>query len=136
MIVTGALNLVLWPYYQMTTNKLFIWPFTICTKHLQKIGLGIVSNVTLETQLLWRLCGEFWCLAYAPRHAYIFWQGQLWKLLRNFVFLKILFVHDLLYLILSLTCVYDLFINQPCDWRLQKIKWQCCLLKFIYQLLT
>lgn len=33
----------------------------------------------------------------------------------NFVFLKILFVHDLLYLILSLTCVYDLFINQPFD---------------------
>lgn len=25
-IVTGALNLVLWPYYQMTPNKLFIWP--------------------------------------------------------------------------------------------------------------
>lgn len=45
-IVTGALNLVLWPYYQMTPNKLFIWPFTICTKHLQKIRLGIVSNVT------------------------------------------------------------------------------------------
>lgn len=36
-IVTGALNLVLWPYYQMTPNKLFIWPFTICTKHLQKL---------------------------------------------------------------------------------------------------
>lgn len=71
-IVTGALNLVLWPYYQMTPNKLFIWPFTICTKHLQKIRLGIVSNVTPETQLPWRLCGEFRCLTFAPRRAYIF----------------------------------------------------------------
>lgn len=58
-IVTGALDLELWPYYQMTPNKLFIWPFTICTKHLQKIRLGIVSNVTPETQLPWSCAGNF-----------------------------------------------------------------------------
>lgn len=82
-IVTGALNLVLWPYYQMTPNKLFIWPFTICTKHLQKIRLGIVSNVTPETQLPWRLCGEFRCLTFAPRRAYI---------LRNLILSLIFFI--------------------------------------------
>lgn len=91
-IVTGALNLVLWPYYQMTPNKLFIWPFTICTKHLQKIRLGIVSNVTPETQLPWRLCGEFRCLTFASRHAYIFWQGQLEKLLLNLILSLIFFI--------------------------------------------
>lgn len=121
-IVTGTLNLVLWPYYQMTSNKLFILPFTICTKHLQKIRLGIVSSVTPETQLLWRLCGEFRCLAFAPRRTSIFWLGQLWKLLRNLI------------LSLSVICIRSFY--WPFDWLHLKIRCQCCLLKVIYQLLT